>query len=111
MIREGVNVIKLVISGDTFLPHAPSHSTVMSEAEVAAAAEVPCARQAGQCPCTQQQAAVKLCVKHGVKVIYHGNFADAEALDMLEANKDWVFISPNIGFTAVRASFEGGKVG
>ena len=40
LIREGVDIIKLVISGDTFVPHAPSNSTVMSEAEVAAAAEV-----------------------------------------------------------------------
>lgn len=40
LIREGVDIIKLAISGDTFVPHAPSESTVMSEAEVAAAAEV-----------------------------------------------------------------------
>jgi len=36
LIREGADIIKLVISGDTFVPHAPSHSTVMSESEVAA---------------------------------------------------------------------------
>ena len=35
-----VDIVKLVISGDTFVPHALSHTTVMSEAEVAAAAEV-----------------------------------------------------------------------
>ena len=29
-----------------------------------------------------------------------------EALDLLEANKDWLFISPNIGFTAI-ATYEG----
>ena len=40
LIREGVDIVKLVISGDTFVPHAGSHTTVMSEAEVAAAAEV-----------------------------------------------------------------------
>ena len=45
--------------------------------------------------------AVKLCVKYGVKVIYHANYCDEEALDMLEAAKDWVFVSPNIGFTAI----------
>ena len=51
---------------------------------------------------------MKLCVRHGVKVIYHANFADEEAIDMLEGNKDWVFVSPNIGFTAV-AAYEGEK--
>ena len=52
--------------------------------------------------------AVKLCVRHRVKMIYHANFADEEALDMLEANKDWVFVSPNIGFTAT-AAYDGQK--
>ena len=37
--------------------------------------------------------AVKLCVRHGVKVIYHANFADEEALDMLEENKDKLFVA------------------
>jgi imidazolonepropionase-like amidohydrolase len=50
--------------------------------------------------------AVKLCVKYGVKVIYHANFLDDEATDLLEANKDKLFVSPNIGFTAI-ASYEG----
>ena len=40
LIREGVDIIKLVVSGDTFVPHAGSESTVMSESEVAAAADV-----------------------------------------------------------------------
>jgi imidazolonepropionase-like amidohydrolase len=106
LIREGVDIIKLVISGDTFVPHAPSHSTVMSEAEVAAAAEVVHAHGKRMSAHARSAGAVKLAVKHGIKVIYHANFADEEALDLLEANKDWVFISPNIGFTAT-ASYSG----
>ena len=31
---------------------------------------------------------VKQCVRHGIEIIYHASFADEEALDMLEANKD-----------------------
>ena len=45
-------------------------------------------------------------MKYGVKVIYHANFLDEEAIDMLAANKDRLFVSPNIGFTAI-ASYEG----
>ena len=108
LIREGVDIIKLVISGDTFLPHAPSHSTVMSEAEVAAAAEVVHAHGKRMSAHCRSADSVKLAVKHGVKVIYHANFADEEAIDMLGANKDWVFVSPNIGFTAT-AAYEGEK--
>ncbi|MCA9023738.1 MAG: amidohydrolase family protein [Planctomycetaceae bacterium] len=103
LIREGVDIIKLVISGDTFVPHAPSDSTVMSEAEVAAAADVVHAHGKRMSAHARSADSVKLAVKYGVKVIYHANFADEEAIDMLEANKDWVFVSPNIGFTATAA--------
>ncbi len=108
LIREGVDIIKLVISGDTFVKHAPSHTTVMSEAEVAAAAEVVHAHGKRMSAHCRSADSVKLAVKHGVKVIYHANFADEEAIDLLEANKDWVFVSPNIGFTAT-ASYAGEK--
>ena len=108
LIREGVDIIKLVISGDTFVPHAPSHTTVMSEAEVAAVAEVVHAHGKRMSAHARSAESVKRAVRHGVKVIYHANFADDEALDLLEANKDWVFVSPNIGFTAT-AAYEGEK--
>ena len=106
LIREGVDIIKLVVSGDTFVPHAGSKSTVMSESEVAAAAEVVHAHGKRMSAHARSADAVKLCVRHGVKVIYHANFVDDEALDLLEAARDWVFVSPNIGFTAI-AAYEG----
>ena len=106
MIREGVDIIKLVVSGDSFVPHAPSTATIMSEAEVAAAAEVVHAHGKRMSAHARSAESVKRCVRHGVKVIYHANFADEEALDMLEAARDRVFISPNIGITAV-AAYEG----
>lgn len=108
LIREGVDIIKLVISGDTFVSHAPSTSTVMSEAEVAAAAEVVHAHGKRMSAHARSAGSVKLAVRHGIKVIYHANYADEEALDLLEANKDWVFVSPNIGFTAT-AAYDGQK--
>jgi len=106
LIREGVDIIKLVISGDTFVPHAPSNSTVMSEAEVAATAEVVHAHGKRMSAHARSADSVKLAVRYGIKIVYHANFADDEAIDMLEANKDWIFVSPNIGFTAI-AAYEG----
>lgn len=108
LIREGVDIIKLVISGDTFVNHAPSHSTVMSESEVAAAAEVVHAHGKRMSCHARSADSVKLAVRYGIKVIYHANFADEQAIDLLEANKDWVFVSPNLGFTAT-AAFDGQK--
>ncbi len=106
MIREGVDIIKLVVSGDSFVPHAGSETTLMSEAEVAAAAEVVKAHGKRMSAHARSAESVKRCVRNGVKLIYHANFADEEAMDMLEANKDWLFISPNIGFT-VTAIYDG----
>ncbi|MDA0840901.1 MAG: amidohydrolase family protein [Planctomycetota bacterium] len=106
LIREGVDIIKLVVSGDSFVPHAGSETTIMSEEEVAAAADVVHAFGKRMSAHARSAEAVKRCVRHGVKVIYHANFADEEAIDLLEANKDWVFVSPNIGFTAI-AAYEG----
>ena len=37
---------------------------------------------------------MKQCVRHGIQNIYHASFADEEALDMLEANKDKHFVAP-----------------
>ncbi|MBC8289792.1 MAG: amidohydrolase family protein [Planctomycetes bacterium] len=108
LIREGVDIIKLVISGDSFVPHAGSETTVMSEAEVAAAADVVHAHGKRMSAHARSAESVKLCVRHGVKVVYHANFADEEALDLLEANREHVFVSPNIGFTAV-AAYEGSE--
>ena len=103
-----MDIIKLVISGDSFVPHAGSETTIMSEAEVAAAAEVAHAHGKRLSAHARSAESVKLCVRHGIKVIYHANYADEEALDLLEANKDWLFISPNIGFTAI-AAYEGSE--
>lgn len=108
LIREGVDIIKLVVSGDSFVPHAGSETTVMSEAEVAAAAEVVHAHGKRMSAHARSADSVKLCVRHGVKVIYHANFADAEAIDLLEEHRDHVFVSPNIGFTAI-AAYEGSE--
>ena len=108
LIREGVDIIKLVVSGDSFVPHAGSETTVMSESEVAAAAEVVHAHGKRMSAHARSAASVKLCVRYGVKVIYHANFADDEAMDLLEQHRDHVFISPNIGFTAV-AAYEGSE--
>jgi len=99
MVREGVDTLKINPSGDEFVPVARAHQTVMNEAEIAAVCEVAQSRDkrvAGHCRSAQS---VKLCVKHGVEIIYHATLCDEEALDALEDAKDRVFVSPTIGIT------------
>lgn len=95
-IREGVDNIKLNISGDDFVP-AKGGMTVMREAEVRAACEV--AHDFGRRVASHSRAgnAVKRAVQCGVDVIYHCEMADEEALDLLEAARDRLFVGPAIG--------------
>ena len=70
-LREGVDIIKLNISGDAGTESAPSEATVMTDAEVAAGVEA--AHTIGRRVAAHARAstAVKRALKHGVAVIYH----------------------------------------
>jgi len=95
--REGIDNIKINISGDDLGPLARGGVTTMREAEVRMAVEV--AHDFGKKVNAHCRAAksVKRAVKCGVDVIYHCESADDEALDMLESVKDHVFVGPAIG--------------
>ena len=95
--REGVDNIKINISGDDLGPMARGGVTTMRESEVRTAVEV--AKDFGKKVNCHARAAnsVKRAVKCGVDVIYHCESADEEALDMVESVKDRVFVGPAIG--------------
>lgn len=93
-LREGVDTIKLNISGDFGTESAPSEAAVMTDAEVAAGVEA--AHVIGRRAAAHARASesVKRAVKHGVDIIYHCDHADEEALDMLEEARGRVFCAP-----------------
>jgi len=95
--REGVDNIKVNISGDDLGPLAHGGLTVMEEEEVAMAVKV--AKSFGRrVNCHARSAeSVKRAVRCGVDVIYHCESADEEAIDMLESVKDRIFVGPAIG--------------
>ncbi|MFO1035757.1 MAG: amidohydrolase family protein [Geminicoccaceae bacterium] len=96
-IREGVDNIKLNVSGDDFYPHAPAGCTTYMDDEVKIACDI--AHEFGKQVATHSRSAnsVKLSVRNGVDCIYHCEFADEEALDMMEAAKDRIFLGPAVG--------------
>ncbi len=96
-VREGVDSIKLNISGDDYTRKGSLPRTVMSEAEIRAGVTV--ARDFHRMVNAHCRAAesVKRAVRCGVDVIYHCEHADEEALDLLEAARDRVFVGPAIG--------------
>ena len=99
MVREGVDTLKINPSGDEFVPHARAAQTVMTEAEIAAVCEVGQAHGKRVAAHARSALSVKLCVKHGVEVIYHATLCDDEALAALESARDFCFVAPTLGIT------------
>ena len=97
MVREGVDTLKINVSGDAGVPASPADATVMNETEVAAVCDV--ARAHGRRVAAHARSAesVKMCLRHGVEVIYHATLLDEEAKDGLEAQKDRIFVAPVLG--------------
>ena len=68
----------------------------MTDAEVAVAMEEVRMRGKRGTAHARSAASVKQALRHGVQVIYHASFTDAETLDMLEEAKDRVFVAPGL---------------
>ncbi len=97
--RDGVDTIKVNVSGDRDWGHmhADDTVTVIAERELAAVMEVANARRLMVATHCTSSSGVKMCVRQGVQVIYHAPHADTEARDMLEAARDKVFVAPAAG--------------
>jgi imidazolonepropionase-like amidohydrolase len=110
LVREGVDLLKLNLSGDTGPRNSRSERVVMTDAEVAAAMEIARSGAVRVCAHARSAESVKTCVRHGIGIIYHANFADEEALDLLEASRDWCFVNPALGLT-YQACYAGSEWG
>jgi imidazolonepropionase-like amidohydrolase len=93
----GAKAIKFLISGENALKPGASHELLYTEEELMAAGEQ--ARESGVWLTGHAHAAeaVKLGVRSGFRVLYHCTFADDEAIDLLAAHKDEIFVAPTIG--------------
>jgi imidazolonepropionase-like amidohydrolase len=98
-VREGVDTLKINPSGDEGVPGAPAHTTVMTDAEVAAVCDVARHHDKRVAAHARSADSVKMVLRHGGQIIFHATLADEEALDMLEAARDRVFVAPTIGIT------------
>jgi len=95
-LKYGVDSIKLNLSGDNFTPQSPAGTTWMLDEEVAAAMREVRIRGKRGIAHARSADSVKQALRHGIDLIYHASFVDDEALDMLEAAKDRVFVAPGI---------------
>jgi imidazolonepropionase-like amidohydrolase len=93
----GFDSVKFLVSNDDVFVPGGSHMTQYSQEELDAAGRA--AREVGvwlngHC---QSPESVKIAVRAGFRSIYHCTYADEEALDLLEAHKDELFVSPAAG--------------
>jgi len=97
LIKHGVDTIKLNLSGEE-ITGMGAEETPMSEEEVAMAVKEARCRNKKLAAHARSSDSIKQCVRHGIDYIYHASFADSEALDMLEANKDKHFVAPGLAW-------------
>jgi imidazolonepropionase-like amidohydrolase len=102
--------VKLNLSGDNLVPGADARTTWMSDEEVAVAARETKVRGKRLSCHARSSESVKQAMRHGFDIIYHASFADEEALDMLEAQKDKIFVAPGLS-VIIRLLYEGEVVG
>jgi imidazolonepropionase-like amidohydrolase len=107
---EGLDIIKLFLSGlDGIMPQN-DWEVVLSDEAVAAAAQEALAHGMTLSCHVRPAAGVKQALRHGFRVLYHAEEVDDEALDLMEARKDEIFVGPTIGSIAMRADQAAGDL-
>ena len=97
LIREGVDTIKLNISGNQTVPNSRSDQNIMNEDEIRTAAQTAHAHGKRIAAHVRAAASIKLALKHEIDILYHCEYADEECLDLLEAARARIFVAPAIG--------------
>lgn len=98
LLKEGVDLIKLNLSGEEITRTARAEQTLMAEDEIAMAMQEAARKGVRACAHARSAESVKLCIKYGIEIIYHASYTDEEGMDLLEANKDTVFVVPGLAW-------------
>jgi len=97
MADIGVDIVKLNLSGESAIVAGSSRIVQFTDEEVAAASAKAAERGVWLTAHAHSADAIKMAVRHGVRAIYHCTFPDEEALDLLAAARDRVFVAPTPG--------------
>jgi imidazolonepropionase-like amidohydrolase len=109
-LKYGVDTIKVNLSGDNIVPDAPAKTTWITDEEVAMASRETQLRDKRMAVHARSCESVKMALRHGVEIIYHASYTDSEALDMMEAQKHRIFVSP-VFSVLVKLLYEGEPYG
>lgn len=98
LIREGVDIVKMNLSGDAFAsPKVPGKINPMMEEEIDAICETALGMERRLAAHAHADAAVLTCIEKGVQLIYHATYCQDSTIEALEKVRDQHFVTPAIG--------------
>ncbi|UGQ11856.1 amidohydrolase family protein [Yinghuangia sp. ASG 101] len=97
-VAMGADLVKLSMSGEEITGSQHAEDNYFSDEETLAATTEAHRRGLRVCSHARSAESVKMSLRNGVDIIYHASYVDEEALDMLEAQKDRVFVAPGINW-------------
>ena len=97
MANLGVDSIKFELSGNDIDGPGESARVLFTDEEVAAIGAQAAVSGVSLACHSQAAGSIKQAVRNGFRVLYHCTLADDEALDLLEAAKDRIFVAPAPG--------------
>jgi imidazolonepropionase-like amidohydrolase len=97
-IALGVDTIKLSMSGEEITGTQRAEDNYFTDEEVAMAVKEAHNRGIRVAVHARSGESVKIAVRNGVDIVYHASYVDEEGLDMLEAEKDRIFVAPGLNW-------------
>ncbi|KIW87099.1 uncharacterized protein Z519_12210 [Cladophialophora bantiana CBS 173.52] len=97
-IDLGADSVKLTMSGEEICEPLSSEKCYYDDEETAACVEAAHGRGKRLCAHARARDSVKMCVKHGVDIIFHASWTDEDGMDMLEKNKHKHMVVPAINW-------------
>jgi imidazolonepropionase-like amidohydrolase len=93
----GAKSVKFLLSGESALKPGASMQVLYSAEEIEAAGVQARESNVWLTGHAHAAAAIKLGVRNGFHALYHCTYADDEAIDLLTASRETIFVAPTIG--------------
>lgn len=110
LAKQRCDIVKIFLDGEAISEYAPPGVLTYSDEEVAAAISEAHIRGMRVVSHSRSASAVKQAVRHGVDIIGHANYLDDEAVAMLEAKRERIFVAPAIAWEVMLLD-RGGELG
>jgi 2-keto-4-pentenoate hydratase/2-oxohepta-3-ene-1,7-dioic acid hydratase in catechol pathway/imidazolonepropionase-like amidohydrolase/pimeloyl-ACP methyl ester carboxylesterase len=109
-VALGVDNIKLSMSGEQITETRDAQDCYYTDEETAACVDEAHRHGVRLCSHARARDSVKMCIRHGVDIIYHASWIDDEGMDMLERAKDKHIVAPAINWL-VATTYEAAAFG